>query len=40
MALPEDQGTMIADVLRNLGHFVLEKKGEAEDEGQSAGRRH
>ena len=32
--------TMIADVLRNLGHFVLEKKGEAEDEGQSAGRRH
>ena len=40
MARPEDQGTMIADVLRNLGHFVLEKKGEAEDEGQSGGRRH
>jgi hypothetical protein len=39
-APPEDQGTMIADVLRNLGHFVLEKKGEVEDEGQSAGLRH
>jgi hypothetical protein len=40
MAPPDDQGTMIADVLRNLGHFILEKKEEAEDEGQSAGRRH
>ena len=40
MAPPEDQGMMIADVLRNLGQFVLEKNGDAEDEGQSGRRRH
>jgi hypothetical protein len=36
MAPSEDQGTMIADILRNLGQLVLEKDGEMEDEGQSA----
>jgi hypothetical protein len=40
MAPPEDQGTMIADILRNLGQLVLDKNGEAEDEGQSGRRRH
>jgi len=40
MAPPEEQGMMIADILRNLGQFVLEKGGEAEDEGQSGRRRH
>ncbi|MFY9830836.1 MAG: hypothetical protein WAK69_19975, partial [Rhodoplanes sp.] len=40
MAPPEDQGMMIADVLRNLGQFVLEKNGDVEDEGQSGRRRH
>ena len=40
MASPENQGTMIADILRNLGQLVLDKNGEAEDEGQSGRRRH
>ena len=40
MAPPEDQGMMIADVLRNLGQFVLEKNGAADDEKQSGRRRH
>ena len=40
MAPPEEQGTMIADILRNLGQLVLDKSGEAEDEGQSGRRRH
>ena len=40
MVPPEDQGTMIADILRNLGQLVLDKNGEAEDEGQSSRRRH
>ena len=40
MAPPEDQGRLIADILRNLGQLVLDKEGEAEDEGQSGRRRH
>ena len=40
MAPPEEQGTMIAAILRNLGQLVLDKSGEAEDEGQSGRRRH
>jgi hypothetical protein len=40
MAPPEDQGMMIADVLRNLGQFVLEKNGAADDEEQPGRRRH
>ena len=40
MAPPEDQGMLIADVLRNLGQFVLDKNGDVEDEGQSGRRRH
>jgi hypothetical protein len=40
MVPPEDQGTMIADILRNLGQLVLGKNEEAEDEGQSGRRRH
>jgi hypothetical protein len=40
MAPPEDQGMMIADILRNLGQFVLEKNGAADDEEQSGRRRH
>jgi len=40
MASPENQGMLIADILRNLGQLVLEKNGEAEDEGQSGRRRH
>ena len=39
MAPSEDQGTMIADILRNLGQLVLEKNGEMEDEGQSGRRK-
>jgi hypothetical protein len=31
---------LIADILRNLGQLVLDKEGEAEDEGQSGRRRH
>lgn len=38
MAPPEDQGRLIADVLRNLGQLVLEKDGEAEDWDSRAGR--
>jgi hypothetical protein len=40
MVSPEDQGTMIAEILRNLGQLVLDKDGEAEDEDQSGRRRH
>ena len=40
MAPPEDQGRLTADILRNLGQFVLEKNGDVEDEGQSGRRRH
>ena len=40
MAPPEDQGRLIADILRNPGQLVLEKDGEQEDEGQSGRRRH
>jgi hypothetical protein len=40
MVPPEDQGAMIADILRNLGQLVLDKNGGAEDEGQSGRRRH
>jgi hypothetical protein len=40
MAPPEDQGMMIADILRNLGQIVLDKNREAESEGQSGRRRH
>ena len=40
MASAEDQGMLIADVLRNLGQFVLEKNGDVEDEGQSGRHRH
>ena len=40
MVPPEDQGMMIADILRNLGQCVLEKNEQAEDEGQSGRRRH
>jgi hypothetical protein len=40
MAPPEDQGMVIADILKNLGQFVLEKDGEAEDEGQPGRRKH
>ena len=40
MATPKDQGMMIADILRNLGQFVLEKNEQAEDDGQSGRRRH
>jgi sorbitol-specific phosphotransferase system component IIA len=40
MAPPEDQGRLIADILRNLGHLVLEKDGEAEAEGQPGRHRH
>jgi hypothetical protein len=29
-AAPEDQSTMMADILANLGSFVLEKKEEAD----------
>ena len=39
MAPSEDQGTMIADILRNLSQLVLEKNGEMEDEGQSGRRK-
>jgi hypothetical protein len=39
MAPSEDQGTMIPDILRNLGQLVLEKNGEIEDEGQSGRRK-
>ena len=40
MAPPDDQGNLIADILRNLGQFILDKNGEAVDEAQSGPRRH
>jgi hypothetical protein len=40
IAPPEDQGVMIADVLRNLGQFVLEKNEETDDGEKSSRRRH
>jgi hypothetical protein len=39
MAPPADRGMLIADVLANLGQFVLEKNEEAMDQGQSGPRR-
>ena len=39
LAPPADRGTLIADVLANLGQFVLDKNEEAMDLGQSAPRR-
>jgi hypothetical protein len=30
MARPDEQSTLMADVLANLGSFVLEKKGDAD----------
>ena len=39
MAPPADRGMLIADVLANLGQFLLDKDGEAADTGQSSPRR-
>jgi hypothetical protein len=39
MAPPTDQGMLIADILRNLGQFVLDRNEEA-DAGQSTPHRH
>ncbi len=39
MAAPADQAMLMANVLANLGQFVLEKNGEATDPGQSTPRR-
>jgi len=39
MAPPTDRGMLIADVLANLGQFVLDKNEEAVDTGQSSPRR-
>lgn len=39
MAAPADQGMLMANVLANLGQFVLEKNGEATDPGQPGPRR-
>lgn len=39
MAPPADQGMLIADILRNLGQFVLDRNEEA-DAGQSTLHRH
>jgi hypothetical protein len=39
MAPPADRGMLIADVLANLGQFVLDKNEETVDAGQSSSRR-
>jgi hypothetical protein len=39
MVPPADRGTLIADILANLGQFVLEKNEEATDSTQSGPRR-
>jgi hypothetical protein len=39
MVPPADRGTLIADILANLGQFVLEKNEEAADSTQSGPRR-
>ncbi len=31
LAAPEDRAMLTADILANLGHFILEKTGEAAD---------
>ena len=39
MAPPADRGMLIADVVANLGQFILEKNEDAMDSGQSSPRR-
>jgi hypothetical protein len=39
MAPPADRGMLIADVVANLGQFILEKNEDAMDSGQSGPRR-
>jgi hypothetical protein len=39
MAPPADRGMLIADILANLGQFLLDKDGEATDTGESSPRR-
>ncbi len=39
MVPPADRGTLIADILANLGQFVLEKNEEATEQTQSGPRR-
>jgi hypothetical protein len=39
MVPPADRGTLIADILANLGQFVLEKNEEATESTQSGPRR-
>ena len=39
MVPPTDRGTLLADILANLGQFVLEKNEEATDSTQSGPRR-
>ena len=39
MAPPADRGMLIADILANLGQFVLDKNGQEMDSGQSSPRR-
>lgn len=39
MVPPADRGMLIADILANLGQFVLEKNEDAMEQGQSGPRR-
>jgi hypothetical protein len=39
MVPPADRGTLLADILANLGQFVLEKNEETADSAQSGPRR-
>jgi hypothetical protein len=39
MAPPADRGMLIADILANLGQFLLDKDEEAADTGESSPRR-
>ncbi len=39
MVPPADRGTLLADILANLGQFILEKNEEATDSTQSGPRR-
>ena len=39
-AAPDDRGTLLADIIANLGHFVLEKGEHPETGSEPKSRRH
>jgi len=40
IAAPEDRGALLADIIANLGHFVLEKTEQPISSGEPKPRRH